>query len=144
MAQNERIIRNFEQFNKSLDTLIETTQQEFKDPVKNDLALKKAVRAGIIQCFEYTFEMLWKLLKVIADEEMITTNSPRAAFKAGFKLNLIQADEEDAFNEIIKKRNLTVHTYNEDVAEEVRDFIIKEAVNVFAIIKNRINSYIYE
>ncbi len=144
MAQNERIIKNFEQFAKALDSLIETAQQELKNSVQNDLALKKAVRAGIIQCFEYTFEMLWKLLKVIADEELITANSPKAAFKAGFKLDLIQESEEEIFNEIIKKRNLTVHTYNEDTAQEVRNFIVNEAVKVFINIKNRINTYIYE
>lgn len=142
MAQNERIRRNFEQYEQALNSLIEAIAQESKEIVQNDIQLRKTVRAGIIQCFEYTFEMLWKLLKHIADEEMITANSPKSAFKAAFKLGLIKEDQEETFNQVLLKRNLTTHTYNEAIVEEIYCFIKNDAVKVFNQIKQDIPDFI--
>lgn len=58
-------------------------------------------------------------------------------------LELIAQDKEEIFSEIIKKRNLTVHTYNEELANEIHDFIKGEVVNVFEDIKQQIKQYIY-
>jgi len=142
MVQDERIRRNFEQYSQALDSLIEAIEQENKESVQNDLKLKKTVRAGIIQSFEYTFEILWKLLKRIADDQMILANSPKSAFKSAFKLGLIAEDKEEIFNQILLKRNLTSHTYNETIIEDILDFVKSQAVESFKKIKLSIDDYI--
>lgn len=116
--------------------------QEAKEHVINDVQLQKTVRAGVIQCFEYTFEVLWKLLKHIADDELLFANSPKSAFKAAFKLGLIDQNHEEVFNNILLKRNLTTHTYNELVAQDIYSFIKVDALEAFDFIKQKITDYL--
>ena len=42
-------------------------------------------------------------------------NSPRQAFKAAFKLGWIK--DELMWDQIIRERNLAVHTYSQELAE---------------------------
>jgi nucleotidyltransferase substrate binding protein (TIGR01987 family) len=140
MAQNERIRKNFEQFEKAVKSLNEALEQYGKPTVANDPVLKKTVIAGCIQSFEFTFEILWKLLKHIADEEGISVNSPKSAFKAAYTLELINEAEEETLYQILLKRNLTVHTYNEEVANEIFNFIRDKAFVVINKIKNSIEN----
>ncbi|MFH1644774.1 MAG: nucleotidyltransferase substrate binding protein [bacterium] len=80
--------------------------------VENDLE-----RDGAIQRFEYTYELIWKNLKKILSFKGIIANSPRDVFREAAKQDLI--DDPEIWFEFIKKRNLTVHTYNQDDAEEI-------------------------
>lgn len=141
MAQNERIGKNIEQFNKALNALNNALEQYDKPFVANDFALKKTVIAGCIQSFEFTFETLWKLLKHIAEEEGISVNSPKSAFKAAFTLGFIDETEEEIFYQILLKRNLTVHTYNEDTANEIFNFIREKAFKAIVNIKDKIERF---
>jgi nucleotidyltransferase substrate binding protein (TIGR01987 family) len=75
------------------------------------------IRDGVIQRFEYTFELVWKSLQRRLKDSGLTTGSPKDVFRAAFQSNLIENVE--VWFEFLKSRNLTVHTYNEDVAEEV-------------------------
>ena len=99
---------------------------------KNDLALtrlKEAVnlpivnyrdKAGIIQSFEFTYEMSWKLLKSALEEEAGNSPSgPRSIFKEAYQLELIE--NEGVWLAIIKDRNLASHTYEEKMADQVID-----------------------
>ncbi len=76
-------------------------------------------RAGIIQAFEYCFELSWKMMKRILHERGKVANSPREVFRMAALEGFI-IDPEIWF-EFIKKRNLTVHTYNESDAQSVLD-----------------------
>jgi len=80
--------------------------------------LSKLERQGVIQCFEYTHELAWNVLKVFLTEQDVlnligSKDSTRAAFKSGLIL-----DGETWMN-MIRARNLTSHTYDEDYALEV-------------------------
>ena len=74
-------------------------------------------RAGLIQFFEMTFEIGWKLLKDFLEAEGYVINSPRAAIKQAFQSQLITAGHE--WISALDDRNLTTHTYNEEIAELV-------------------------
>lgn len=74
-------------------------------------------RAGIIQAFEYCFELVWKIMKRLLESRGRTGNSPREVFRLAALEGLI-SDSEVWFG-FLKKRNITVHTYNQDEAEEV-------------------------
>lgn len=80
--------------------------------------LSKLERQGVIQCFEYTHELAWNVLKDFLTEQGVlnligSKDSTRAAFKSGLIL-----DGETWMN-MIRARNLTSHTYDEYYALEV-------------------------
>ena len=84
-------------------------------------ALKEAdsplTRDGTIQRFEYTFELAWKTLKRVLKYNGVTVNSPRDTIRAAAKETYIDSPEE--WFAFLEYRNNTVHTYNQDVAEEI-------------------------
>lgn len=79
-------------------------------------------RDGVIQRFEYTFELAWKTLKAHMEETGgIGPLFARDCFREAFRRGLI--DEEDKWLEMIRLRNLTSHTYWEASAEDVMDHL---------------------
>jgi nucleotidyltransferase substrate binding protein (TIGR01987 family) len=81
-------------------------------PIANDRD-----RAGVIQAFKYCYETTWKLLQKLAEAAGRPVGSPREAFVFAFEARLI-ADEQ-IWLDMIKSRNLTVHTYKAELAEQV-------------------------
>ena len=78
------------------------------------------VRDAAIQRFEYTFETFWKVVKNYLDvQEGIICNSPKSCFKEAFKAGLLSEEETIKILEMVDDRNLTSHTYREEVAEEI-------------------------
>jgi nucleotidyltransferase substrate binding protein (TIGR01987 family) len=77
----------------------------------------KFIVAGTIQNFEFTFELAWKAMQRLLKLRGVDTGSPNQVFRAAIKEGFIENFE--LWNEFLKKRNLTVHTYNESTAEEV-------------------------
>lgn len=102
----------------------------------------KLERAGIIQAFEFTFELIWKVFKVIAEEEGLSAPSPKSAFKQAYKMGIIQ--DEAVWIKLLESRNLTTHTYNEELAESIyRDIVnlyVPEFARAIQVIKLRHNS----
>lgn len=74
-------------------------------------------RDATIQRFEFTFELAWKLMQNIAQENSPNVYGPKNAIREAAQLGLI-TDPEKWF-EYLKKRNLASHTYNEEQAKEV-------------------------
>lgn len=74
-------------------------------------------RAGLIQFFEMSFELAWKVLKDYLELEGFNINSPRAAIKQAFQAQLIE--DGHVWMEALSDRNLTMHTYEESIAREI-------------------------
>lgn len=72
-----------------------------------------------IQCFEFVVELYWKLLKHMLAEKEIIANTPRDCFKESFAAGWI--DNEEIWVKMMKDRNLSSHTYNEALANEIVD-----------------------
>jgi nucleotidyltransferase substrate binding protein (TIGR01987 family) len=78
------------------------------------------VRDASIQRFEYSFESLWKLLRVyLADREGIVCNSPKRCFREALKVELLTINQAETCLVMTDDRNLTSHTYIEAVAEAI-------------------------
>jgi nucleotidyltransferase substrate binding protein (TIGR01987 family) len=78
------------------------------------------VRDASIQRFEYSFESLWKLLKVyLAQHEGILCNSPKSCFREALQVGLLSVEETETCLVMTDDRNLTSHTYIEAVAEAI-------------------------
>ena len=76
------------------------------------------LRDGVIQRFEFTFELAWKTLKaVFEDEGLIGLNSPKTVLREAFAAELIKEDE--LWLAMLNDRNSTAHIYNEQLAIEI-------------------------
>ena len=74
-------------------------------------------KAGTIQAFEYCFELVWKIMKRLLEERGKIANSPKETFRMAALEGFI-SDPEIWFD-FLRKRNLTVHTYQESEAENI-------------------------
>ena len=111
--QDVRWKQRFQNFEKSLMLLEGALRLESPDIYQ---------KAGLIQFFETTFELSWKLMKdYLESEGFAEVSSPRAAIKKAFETGLIE--EGHVWMELLLGRNLTAHTYNEDTADKVERLI---------------------
>ena len=75
-------------------------------------------RDGAIQRFEFTFELSWKTLaKVLQQDKPLQDNSVKGIIREAAKQNLIE--DVEAWFEFQHARNQTSHTYNQEIAEHV-------------------------
>jgi nucleotidyltransferase substrate binding protein (TIGR01987 family) len=101
-----------------LAALVQSFQKAYRQLLKA-LAQPKDefVRDSAIQRFEFTFELFWKVLRQYAAREGIEVNSPRASIREAFRLKIIGPDPQ--YLEMLESRNLSTHTYEEELAEEL-------------------------
>ena len=85
--------------------------------------------AGIIQNFEFVYELTWKTLQKILSHENIEAPFPRVVFEEALKRNLIEGNE--VWKQIMESKNLSVHTYDEDLAKELCVTIQEEYLIIF-------------
>jgi nucleotidyltransferase substrate binding protein (TIGR01987 family) len=76
---------------------------------------------GTIQRFEFSIELFWKLLKRILAAKGVVVQYPRDVLKQAYAGNLI--DNETEWLAMLRDRNLSSHTYNEDLALEIYERI---------------------
>ena len=106
--QDIRYVQRFENYKKSFLLLKEALA------LQNPSLLEKA---GIIQFFETSFELSWKLMKDYLEYLGYDIKSPRDSIKTGFQVKIILDGE--LWLDALMDRNLTVHTYDEEIANEV-------------------------
>jgi len=87
-------------------------------------------RDGLIQRFEFTFELAWKTLKAIfEDEGLYGLNSPKTVLREAFSAGLIE--DEELWLVMLNDRNSTTHIYNEKIATEICNRIIEKYLTSF-------------
>jgi nucleotidyltransferase substrate binding protein (TIGR01987 family) len=80
--------------------------------------LSELEQQGLIQAFEFTHELAWNVLKDYLEGTGISgIIGSKGATREAFKNGLIVDGE--SWMEMIKARNLSSHTYNQDTADEV-------------------------
>jgi nucleotidyltransferase substrate binding protein (TIGR01987 family) len=73
--------------------------------------LSRLEKEGLIQRFEYTFELAWKTLKDYLEAQGISASFPRDVIKEAFRAGVIEDGE--TWLEMLDKRNQLSHTYDE-------------------------------
>lgn len=106
--------QRFENFNKSYKLM----EKYSKQPITSELE-----KAGIIQFFEMTFELAWKVLKDYLESEGYVVKSPRETIKQAFQIGLI--DNGHVWIDALANRNLTTHTYDEALADKMAKEIVE-------------------
>jgi nucleotidyltransferase substrate binding protein (TIGR01987 family) len=69
-------------------------------------------QAGAVRAFEFCYELAWKMMKRFLIARGQETGSPKDTFRAAALEKLI--DDPEVWFEFQKKRNLTVHTYEQE------------------------------
>lgn len=70
-----------------------------------------------IQRFEFTFELSWKFLKDYFFDRGIALNYPKEVLAEAYSAGLIQ--DELLWVKMLSDRNMTSHTYDEKLADEI-------------------------
>ncbi len=113
MAENNsRWRQRFQNFEKAFLFLEGIVKKESYSPIEV---------GGLVQAFEFTFELVWKTIKDYLYEQGVETSFPREAIKEGFQTHVIE--DGHTWIEMLEKRNEISHTYNETVAKNAVDVI---------------------
>ena len=115
MSTEIRWKQRFENFQKAFGLL----ESAIKGPSPSKLE-----KEGIIQRFEYTFELAWKTLRDYMRYGGIETNLPREVIKEAFANGLIT--DGQAWMDMLEKRNLMAHTYDEAAFEQAYAGIVND------------------
>ncbi|CDD84488.1 MULTISPECIES: HI0074 family nucleotidyltransferase substrate-binding subunit [Bacteroidaceae] len=119
MVQDVRWLQRYDSFHRA-NKRIQEVMETFSSPE----SLSELEREGLIQRFEYTYELAWKtlqdLLKYKGYEFMQGPNGTlRQAFEDGLVVN------HDGWRRMAQARVTTSHTYNEgdamDIARQIYD-----------------------
>ncbi|OYT17167.1 MAG: nucleotidyltransferase [Bacteroidetes bacterium 4572_77] len=109
----------FSNFNKALSKLNEAIL------LNQERKLSELEKQGLIQVFEYTHELAWRVMQDFLIYQGYTEiRGSRDATREAFRIELVT--DGDNWMEMIKKRNLTSHTYNEETSQEIYRNIIKD------------------
>lgn len=77
-------------------------------------------RDAAIQRFEFSFEAVWKAAQLFLQErEGITAPSPKSAIRSSLQVGILSEGDARMALRMADDRNLTVHTYNEDLAKRI-------------------------
>ncbi|MGI6145596.1 MAG: nucleotidyltransferase substrate binding protein [Peptococcia bacterium] len=107
MSNNQQKLQNYQ---KAIQRLREGIN---KYNGQDDLS-----RDGLIQRFEFTFELAWKTLKTVFEAEgLLGLNSPKTVLREAYAAELI--NDDDTWLKMLNDRNTTAHIYSEDLAKEI-------------------------
>lgn len=105
--KNVRWRQRFDNFKKSYQLLEKYSSLELTSEIE---------KAGLIQFFEITFELAWKVLKDYLEAQGYIVKSPRETIKQAYQMEVI--DDGHVWIEALSSRNLTTHTYDEQFTEK--------------------------
>lgn len=124
--------QRLENFGKALSQLDQACEQASY----TDLEL-----AGLVQTFEFSFELAWKVLKDLLFYEGYDVKSPREAIRKSFEVDYLDENDCETFLDALGKRNLLSHTYRGEVALQAEELIREQYYPMFqrlyATLENR-------
>ena len=98
-------------------------------------------KQGVIQAFEFTHELAWNVLKDYFEYQGTTSiTGSRDASREAFQKGLISSG--DVWMEMIKSRNLTSHTYNLSIANEITTKALTEYFEAFSELLEKMTTLI--
>lgn len=127
-----RWIQRFSNFKKSLSKLEEAVAEYDNEDMSD------TEQAGMIKFFETTYELAWLTMKDFYEGQgEATLQGSRDAFRLAFSRGLIKDGE--TWMKMIDDRKLTVHTYDEQTANEVAEKIAEIYFPLFIQLQTRLD-----
>ena len=81
------------------------------------LPITPVVRDSSIKRFELCSELSWKVIQSYLRDRGLDCRSPRDCFREAFSYGLLT--EEEVWVQMVQDRNLSVHTYNQELANQL-------------------------
>lgn len=101
-------------------------------------SLNKYEVQGLIQSFEYIFELAWKTLQDLLKEKGFQNAiGPRPVIEQAFQSGYILDGE--GWMEMLKRRNEASHTYQEEVVNRISTAISEEFLELFMAFQERLD-----
>ena len=101
--------------------------------------LNEMEEQGLIQSFEYTYELAWTTLKdFFEDQGESNIFGSRDAFRLAFKRGLFEDGE--TWMKMIESRALTSHTYNEETARAIAHSIRSKYFGEFVKLRTHLET----
>ena len=120
-----------DQTNRALSSLLELVVKLSDD--SSDVI----VRDAMVQRFEYTTEAFWKYLKhYLQTEHNLLANSPREVMRMGLQAKLYDEETSKELLQMLDDRNLTIHTYIEELATSIATRIPNYAHRIKSVLEN--------
>lgn len=134
MEQDIRWQQRFSNFEKALNQLTNAIQNHGDNPID-------IIKEGIIQRFEFTHELAWKVMKDYLEYEGYQNiTGSRSATREAFNKGLV--DQGQIWMDMIESRNQTVHTYQEKILNEEFINIISKYHPVFFDFYNKMKGFL--
>ncbi len=102
-------------------------------------------RTGVIRQFNLTFELAWKALQAtlrLHGAAQADTGSPREILQIGYKLGFV--NDSDVWLMMLKKRNTSVHIYNENEIDEMILLIKDSFIPAFGVLLDTLKAKLEE
>lgn len=137
--QNIRWQQRFANYRKALVKLTQAVDLLSKQ-TGGETVVDELLQEGLIQRFEYTHELAWKVMKDYAEYQGYTdVRGSRDAIRKALEMNLI---DDKRWMETIEDRNLTVHNYDNEIASEIYDNIMNVYAPLFIAFEHKMQSLI--
>mgnify|MGYP004505083165 FL=1 len=130
-------MKKLDNFSSCLDVL---RRADFEIAEENEI-----YRTGIIGQFNLTFELAWKALQEILKLHGASgaeTGSPREILQLGYKLGFL--NDSAVWLLMLKKRNVSVHIYNEDDIDEMILLIRDSFIPAFSALEKTLQEKLAE
>jgi len=132
----EQRFSNFRKALKKLTDAIHFIEKDLKDLGKDidnhevEEVMDEIVKEALIQRFEYTHELAWNVMKdFLSEKGLMSLYGSKDSSREAFKTGLIE--NGNVWMEMIKSRNKTSHTYNEETARDIYSRILNEYYPAF-------------
>ena len=142
--QDIRWLQRFSNYKKALGKLEDSvgyvtnhiTKESLDTEAEFGLIQIDLIKQGLIQSFEFTHELAWNVIKdYVHYQGNQSVRGSRDATREGFSMGLIE--DGDVWMEMIRSRNQTSHTYDEETADEIFNKIINDYLDAFVSFKEK-------
>ncbi len=133
----ELYMKKLDNFANCLDIL---KQADFDLADSNDI-----YRMGVSVQFNLTFELAWKALQEVLrmhGVEGAETGSPREILQVGYKVGFV--NDSSVWLLMLKKRNTSIHIYNEEEIDELIVFIRDSFIPAFTELEETLQEKLIE
>lgn len=131
--ENKKEIRwkqRFQNFEKAFYLLERTINIENKSEAEN---------GGLIQFYEVSFELSWKIMKDYLEAEGYVVKSPRTTIKQAIQSEII--DNGHLWIDALDDRNLSTHLYDEEaiknISKKIENVYFPEIKKLYIFLKQQ-------
>lgn len=128
MACGERLLKKLDQSEKALKKLdqIKSLEDRLEEEILYEVCVKR---------FEYTFESLWKTIRLfLLERKGLECNSPMDCLKGFYAVGLIEKELAENIPKVVRLRNEVVHIYDFSLAKQAYIHINSMALPLFKVI----------